>query len=106
MTRDHSLVQALVDAGAITAAEAERHPRANVITRAVGAEEALELEEVSQRLAAGDRFLLCSDGLNKAVPDAALAVLLAGPAPAERLVDAALARQASDNVTAVAISVG
>ncbi len=106
MTRDHSLVQALVDAGAITASEAERHPRANVITRAVGAEDALELEEVRQGLAAGDRFLLCSDGLNKAVPEAELAALLAGPLPAERLVDAALARRASDNVTAVAIAVG
>jgi serine/threonine-protein phosphatase Stp1 len=106
MTRDHSLVQALVDAGAITASEAERHPRANVITRAVGAEDALELEEVRQGLAAGDRFLLCSDGLNKAVPEAELAVLLAGPLPAERLVDAALARRASDNVTVVAIAAG
>ncbi|MCX7378207.1 MAG: protein phosphatase 2C domain-containing protein [Alphaproteobacteria bacterium] len=106
MTRDHSLVQALVDAGAITEAEAERHPRANVITRAVGAEAALELEEVRQGLASGDRFLLCSDGLNKAVPEAELAALLAGPLPAERLVDAALARRASDNVTAVAIAVG
>lgn len=106
MTRDHSLVQALVDAGAITASEAERHPRANVITRAVGAEAALELEEVRQGLASGDRFLLCSDGLNKAVPEAELAALLAGPLPAERLVDAALARRASDNVTAVAIAVG
>lgn len=106
MTRDHSLVQSLVDAGAITAAEAERHPRANVITRAVGAEDALELEEVRQGLAAGDRFLLCSDGLNKAVPEAELAALLAGPLPAERLVDAALARRASDNVTVVAIAAG
>ena len=106
VTRDHSLVQELVDAGAITAEEAEGHPRANVITRAVGAAEALELDKVSSRLAAGDRFLLCSDGLSKTLPDAELAVLLAGPGPAERLVDEALARHASDNITVVAIAAG
>jgi protein phosphatase/serine/threonine-protein phosphatase Stp1 len=106
VTRDHSLVQELVDAGAITPEEAEGHPRANVITRAVGAAEALELDKVSSRLAAGDRFLLCSDGLSKTLPDAELAVLLAGPGPAERLVDEALARHASDNITVVAIAAG
>ena len=106
VTRDHSLVQELVDAGAITPEEAEGHPRANVITRAVGAAEALELDKVSSRLAAGDRFLLCSDGLSKTLPDAELAVLLAGPGPAERLVDEALARHATDNITVVAIAAG
>ncbi len=106
VTRDHSLVQELVDAGAIRPEEAEGHPRANVITRAVGAAEALELDKVSSRLAAGDRFLLCSDGLSKTLPDAELAVLLAGPGPAERLVDEALARHASDNITVVAIAAG
>jgi protein phosphatase/serine/threonine-protein phosphatase Stp1 len=103
VTRDHSLVQELVDAGAITAAEADGHPRANVITRAVGAAESLELDKVSNRLAAGDRFLLCSDGLNKTLSDADLAELLAEPVPAERLITEALARKATDNVTVVAV---
>jgi len=103
VTRDHSLVQELIEAGAITPEEAEGHPRANVITRAVGAAEELELDKVSNRLAAGDRFLLCSDGLNKTLSDPELAALLAGPAPAEMLVDTALSRRATDNVTVVAI---
>ena len=104
VTRDHSLVQELIDAGAITAAEADGHPRANVITRAVGATEALELEKISNRLIAGDRFLLCSDGLNKTLSDAELATLLAAATAApDRLVAEALARHATDNVTAVAV---
>lgn len=103
VTRDHSLVQELVDAGTISADEADGHPRANVITRAVGAAETLELDKVSNRLAAGDRFLLCSDGLNKTLSDAELATLLADPGPADRLVDEALTRRATDNITVVAV---
>ena len=103
VTRDHSLVQELVDAGSITAEEADGHPRANVITRAVGATDALELDKVSNRLAAGDRFLLCSDGLNTTLSDAELAELLADPGPADRLVDEALTRRATDNITVVAV---
>lgn len=109
VTRDHSLVQELVDAGAISAEEAEGHPRANVITRAVGADsETLELEKVSGRLMAGDRFLLCSDGLNKTLPDSELAVVLAADdaeSPAQGLVNTALDRRATDNVTAVTIDI-
>ncbi|MCC6716967.1 MAG: serine/threonine-protein phosphatase [Acetobacteraceae bacterium] len=103
VTRDHSLVQELVDAGTITAEEADGHPRANVITRAVGAAETMELDKVSNRLVAGDRFLLCSDGLSKTLADAELAELLADPGPAERLIAEALARRASDNITVVAV---
>lgn len=103
VTRDHSLVQELVDAGIIPAEEADGHPRANVITRAVGAAETLELDKVSNRLAAGDRFLLCSDGLNKTLSDAELADLLADPGPADRLIDEALTRRATDNITVVAV---
>ena len=103
VTRDHSLVQELVDAGTIPAEEADGHPRANVITRAVGAAETLELDTVSNRLAAGERFLLCSDGLNKTLSDAELADLLADPGPADRLIDEALTRRATDNITVVAV---
>lgn len=109
VTRDHSLVQELVDAGTISPEEAEGHPRANVITRAVGADcESLELEKVSGRLVPGDRFLLCSDGLNKTLPDPELAVALGandGQSPAQTLVDTALSRRATDNVTAVTIDI-
>lgn len=105
ITRDHSLVQEMVDAGALPAAEAERHPHANVITRAVGAgDEGLVLDKVTGTGLPGDRYLLCSDGLSKTLPEAEIAALLAAPddtPPAQRLMTAALAREASDNVTAV-----
>lgn len=106
ITRDHSLVQALVEDGTISEAEAARHPQANIITRAVGADsELLELEKRTGRLLPGDRLLLCSDGLSKTLPEELLAELLSGDdaAAAERLVTAALMAQATDNVTVVTI---
>jgi protein phosphatase/serine/threonine-protein phosphatase Stp1 len=111
ITRDHSLVQELVDAGVVRAEDAEKHPRANVITRAVGAdlEDAFDLDKVSDRLMPGDRFLLCSDGLCKTLPADELAQLLGadtGVPPPQALVAAALTMNASDNVTAVTVEVG
>jgi protein phosphatase/serine/threonine-protein phosphatase Stp1 len=106
ITRDHSLVQELLEAGAIGPDEVENHPRANVITRAVGAEgDEFVLDKVSDRLVPGDRFLLCSDGLCKTLPDSELGTLLAAQdsEPPKALIDAALAMNASDNVTAVAV---
>ncbi len=107
ITRDHSLVQELLDAGAIGPDEVMNHPRGNVITRAVGAEvDDFVLDKVSDRLVPGDRFLLCSDGLCKTVPEDQLAELLAAPngtSPSESLVEAALMLQVTDNVTAVAV---
>jgi serine/threonine-protein phosphatase Stp1 len=110
LTRDHSLVQELIDAGHLDATQAERHPRANIITRAVGAsDEALELDIVSGPIAEGDRFLLCTDGLSKAVDDATLEAILRADAPdlaAGKLLEAALAHRARDNVTAVVLEIG
>jgi protein phosphatase/serine/threonine-protein phosphatase Stp1 len=108
LTRDHSLVQEMVDAGVLRPEHADGHPRANVITRAVGAEDdGLELDKATDRVRPGDRFLLCSDGLFKALTESDVAALLApDPAdasPVERLLRAALDRQARDNVTAVAV---
>jgi protein phosphatase/serine/threonine-protein phosphatase Stp1 len=108
LTRDHSLVQELVEAGAITEAEAEGHPRANIITRAVGAgDAALELDKISDRLLPGDRFLLCSDGLCKTLDAVDIAHVLGTSADSspDRLIAAALARKATDNVTALAVAV-
>jgi len=104
LTRDHSLVQELFDSGAISATEAVHHPSANIITHAIGAD-VLELDKVTDRLLPGDRFLLCSDGLFKALPEPELARILAAEddLAAERLLRAALAQQADDNVTAVAV---
>jgi serine/threonine protein phosphatase Stp1 len=107
ITHDHSLVQELVDAGQITREQAEAHPNANVITRAVGAVASdLVLDKTIDKVGVGDRFLLCSDGLTKSVPEAEIAALLAGDGDvAARLIEAALERQARDNVTAVVIDV-
>jgi serine/threonine protein phosphatase PrpC len=108
ITRDHSLVQELLEAGAIGPDEAMHHPRGNVITRAVGAElDDVLLDKVSDRLLTGDRFLLCSDGLCKTLPDSELASLLASidGTPPQAVIDAALALNASDNVTAVMVAV-
>jgi protein phosphatase/serine/threonine-protein phosphatase Stp1 len=109
ITRDHSLVQELVDAGALDAADAEGHPHSNVITRAVGdLAETMELDKVTGRIEVGDRFLLCSDGLSKVLDDSAIADLMEGTAvveTADRLVAEALARHTSDNVTAVVVEV-
>jgi serine/threonine-protein phosphatase Stp1 len=77
-----------------------------VITRAVGAE-GLEVEKVTDRLYRGDRFLLCSDGVFKSLPEHILAEVLATDHDdtAERLLAAALDRQAGDNITAVTVEV-
>lgn len=109
ITHDHSLVQELVDAGAITAAEAEHHPRANIVTRAVGADlDELELDKATGSLASGDRFLLCSDGVSKCLAEQEIRTLLGAPEgvpPTELLLAAALAHEASDNITAIAVEV-
>jgi len=103
VTRDHSLVQELVDAGTLTEEEAERHPQANVITRAIGAEGELELDKVSDRILPGDRFVLCSDGVFKELSESQIAALAAEGAVAEQLVQAAIAAGGRDNVTVVVV---
>jgi serine/threonine-protein phosphatase Stp1 len=109
LSRDHSLVQELVDAGELEEADAEGHPRANVITRAVGdGAESMELDKVTGRIAGGDRFLLCSDGLSKVLDDKTISDLLSeGSAEeaAEKLLAEALVRRTTDNVTAVVMEV-
>ncbi len=109
ITHDHSLVQELVDAGDLDESDVEGHPRANVITRAVGdSAETIELDKITDRIAAGDRFLLCSDGLSKVLDDETLAGILRANAPepaAEKLLEAALAQRATDNVTVVVMEV-
>jgi serine/threonine-protein phosphatase Stp1 len=107
ITRDHSLVQDLVDEGRLTAEAAEHHPQANVITRALGADcTDLELDKVIGTVEPGDRILLCSDGLSKILPASEISALLGAPEgvpPTELLIAAALARQGNDNVTAVVV---
>ena len=104
LTRDHSLVQGLIDAGMLSLEEAKDHPDANVITRAVGASETLDVEIADGDAQAGDQFLLASDGLTRLVEDDELAAILSSWPPgeaADTLIDAVLARGAPDNVSLI-----
>jgi serine/threonine protein phosphatase PrpC len=107
ISRDHSEVQELVDQGVLTPEQARTHPRANVVTRAVGAHEKLAIDMVQDRVRHDDVFLLCSDGLTKMIEDREIATLLGADRPiemsVEMLVDAALDRGATDNVTVVGV---
>ena len=104
LTRDHSLVQGLIDAGMLSREEAKDHPDANVITRAVGASESLDVEITAGDAEPGDQFLLASDGLTRLVDDEELASILSSWEPgdaADTLIDAVLARGAPDNVSLI-----
>jgi len=109
LTRDHSLVQDLVSAGMIEAAEAESHPNANVITRAVGAAEDLRVDTVDGVVFSGDIFLLASDGLTRVVSQVEmLAALYSKPIAeaADYFIETVLARGAPDNVSLAIVQAG
>ncbi len=104
LSHDHSLVQNLVDAGMIKPEEAETHENANLITRAVGVAEQVEVDVVSGEARPGDLFLLASDGLTRVVTDDELAAELqrgSAEEAAEKLLDLVLARGAPDNVSLI-----
>lgn len=106
LSRDHSMVQDLVDAGMLQPEEAHHHPNANIITRAVGVTEELRVETASGDARRGDRFLLASDGLTRLVEDSELAAILASnsaAAAAEKLIEMSLSRGAPDNVTLIIV---
>jgi protein phosphatase len=106
VTRDHSLVQQLVDAGRLAATDAAAHPMANVVTRALGPDPVVATD-VALLGAAPGRLLLCSDGLSDEIPARTIGRVLAGiadpQAAAERLVELVLAGAARDNVTALVV---
>jgi serine/threonine-protein phosphatase Stp1 len=106
LTRDHSVVQDLVDQGFLSEAERDGHHQAHVITRAIGASVELQLDQVFDKIHSGDVFLLCSDGLTSSVSDQEIAAQLSSgePAAADRLLDLALSRFPKDNVSLVLIS--
>ena len=106
MTRDHSQVQDLVDRGLLSEDKARDHPGSNVITRAIGVADELELDSEMIKIAAGDTFVLCSDGLTSEVTDEEIVELVdpgdcAGSA--DTLIETAVQRGARDNVTAVVV---
>jgi serine/threonine protein phosphatase PrpC len=106
LTRDHSYVQELVERGELAPEQAQEHPLASRITRALGADLQLQLDVVDGRLEPDDIFLLCSDGLTAMVDDATIAAILGESEPhaaADRLIEAALAAGGYDNVSAVVV---
>lgn len=109
ITVDHSVVQHLLDTGAITEEEAEIHPHANVITRAVGLGETPLPDHVSLALIPGQRILICSDGLTKELTDIGIQYFLSTKKTAEEaartLVEQALNNAGRDNVTVIVIDV-
>lgn len=109
ITVDHSVVQHLIDTGAITEEEAEVHPHANVITRAVGFNEAPIPDYTALALIPGQRLLICSDGLTKELTDIGIQHFLATQPTAEEaartLVQQAVENAGRDNVTVIVIDV-
>ena len=107
ITRDHSLVEELVEYGAITKEQAKTHPQRNVITRALGSEAQVEADYFEFSLQGGDFLLLCSDGLSNIVSDEEiLAYAKEYPEPellCRSLMSKALNRGAGDNVTVLAV---
>lgn len=108
LTRDHSMVQELVENGAITAQQAATHPKKNIITRALGVNPSVEVETGECAVRPGDVLLMCSDGLSNPVSDRTMARILAEVPfyqAADALVAKALERGGQDNITVLLIGV-
>jgi serine/threonine protein phosphatase PrpC len=110
ITEDHSLVAELVRSGDLTRDQAAEHPQKNLITRALGADEEVDVDTAILSVEAGDRILLCSDGLSDMVSEAGISEILAeSPDDPERaargLLSAALDAGGNDNITVVVVDV-
>lgn len=109
ITRDHTLVQSLIDAGRLTENEAATHPQRNVLTRVLDGAHPTEADLSIREIKAGDRILLCSDGLSGVVSSETIAAsLLATDNPQDtvyELVDLALKAGGPDNITCVVADV-
>lgn len=108
ITKDHSLVQLLVDIGRITPEQAKTHPRKNIITRALGTDTAVEADLFETELAPDGILMLCSDGLSNTLEEEEFAEAARESGEPESfcrlLMDRALAEGAGDNVTVVAVT--
>lgn len=107
LTRDHSVVQSLIESGKITPEDAKVHPRKNVITRALGAEENVAVDSDCLNLSNGDTLLLCSDGLTNFLDDKDILTVFQNndiSAVAERLVEEANKNGGGDNITVVTVT--
>ncbi|PYS98079.1 MAG: hypothetical protein DMF63_17650 [Acidobacteria bacterium] len=107
-THDHSVVEEEVRAGRMTAEQAAHHPSKNVISRALGAEEDVEIDLKTIMVEPGTTFLLCSDGVTRHIDDAEIGGLLENSSPesiCDRVKEICYARGAEDNLTAVVVRV-
>ena len=110
ITKDHSLVQQMIDEGSITAEEASTHPRRNYITQSMGMPESQELSvgQIEGRLYSGYQFLLCSDGLTDEVTHSEISGILGldldEQQKADRLIQRAVDNGGADNITVVLFS--
>ena len=110
LTKDHTVVERLVDEGRLTSEEAEIHPQRSILTRALGVDDSLQVDQGAIEPQPGDRLLLCSDGLTGMIDEEAITRILAEhaddpQAAADALVDAANAAGGQDNITAVVIDI-
>jgi protein phosphatase len=105
ITKDHSLVQAQVDEGILSANEARNNPRRNIILRAIGTDPLLQLDVIRGRGQDRDIFLICSDGLTDAIDDENITIILSSGMPidqaANTLIRSALAAGGKDNITVI-----
>lgn len=105
LTEDHSLVNALVKSGQLTAEEAEHHPRKNVLTRAIGTEDDIDVDIRIMEWKKQDILLLCSDGLSNRVSEEQLHQTVASLVPleqrADQLIELALQAGGDDNITLI-----
>lgn len=105
LTEDHSLVNALVQSGQLTAEEAEHHPRKNVLTRAIGTDDDVEIDVRVLEWEKKDLLLLCSDGLSNRVSEEQMHQIVASSLSlqqrADQLIEVALQAGGEDNITLV-----
>jgi serine/threonine-protein phosphatase Stp1 len=107
LTRDHTQVEMMVERGLLERESARNHPLSNVLSRAVGVEEDLQVDAASGEIESGDVFLICSDGLTGVVTDDEIFARLDRLQPkaaGDTLVDMVLARGAPDNVTLIIVA--
>lgn len=105
LSRDHSLVQEMVRLGGINAEEAKHHPDKNIITRAIGASEEVEIDFFEYHLQPGDKILMCTDGLSNMVEDEMLFQIVKSSRDVveavERLINEANTNGGNDNIGVV-----
>ena len=106
LTKDHSVVQELIDSGAVSEAEAASHPQRSVLTNVLMGEGNITPLLIQYDLKIGDKFLLCSDGLNNVVSNSEIHKILSGEDPISKLIELTYERGAPDNVTILVAEVG